>query len=221
MAFAVTLDFTLQQGPFRVQLDETVRARAIALFGRSGAGKTTVLDAVAGLRRPTDGRIVVGETTLFASRDGLDLPARHRRMGYVPQDAALFPHMTLRRNVTYGAGHGRGDTLAKILAVLDLEALIERRVDQLSGGEKKRAAIARALMADPRMLLLDEPLSGLDAALRQRVLPYLIRVRDELETPMLYVSHQAEEVRAIADWVIKLDGGRVVSSGPPDEVELA
>ena len=220
MPLSLTLDFTLQQGAFDVELHEHVEANAIALFGRSGAGKTTVLDVVAGLRRPREGRIVAGDSTLFESDRGIDVPARHRRMGYVPQDVALFPHLNVRHNVTYGARHTRGDTLAKVLAVLDLEAFLERRVDQLSGGEQKRAAIARALMADPRMLLLDEPLSALDVALQRRVLPHLIRVRNELGIPMLYVSHQAEEVRAIADWVIKLDDGRVVAAGPPDEVEL-
>ena len=218
MSFSLTLDFTLRQGEFSVEIHETVEGRAVALYGPSGAGKTTVLEAVAGLRRPERGRIAVGESTLFGSEGGVNVPARQRRMGYIRQEVALFPHMNGHRNVTYGAHGAPPEALDRVLAVLDLKPLIERRVDQLSGGEQKRTAIARALMAGPQMLLLDEPLSALDVAMHQRVLQYLVRVRDEFQIPMLYVSHRADEVRALADWVVRLDAGRVMAAGIPDKI---
>ena len=218
MPFSLTLDFALRLDQFALEICEEAGARAVALYGPSGAGKTTVLDAVAGLRRPDRGRIQAGERVLFASDQGIDLPPRRRRVGYVPQDVALFPHLNVRRNVTYGGRRSTRASLVQILALLDLEPLLERHVGQLSGGERKRVAIARALMAGPDLLLLDEPLSSLDVGLRARVLPYLVKVRDELRIPMLYVSHHADEVRVIADWVILLDAGRVKAAGPLDGV---
>ncbi|HIA49881.1 MAG TPA: ATP-binding cassette domain-containing protein [Acidobacteria bacterium] len=218
MSFSLTLEFTLQQGEFSVEIHERIEADAIALYGPSGAGKTTVLEAVAGLRQPDRGRIAVGDRTLFGSESGIDVPAHHRCMGYVPQEVALFPHMNVRQNVTYGAHGAPTEDLARVLAVLDLEPLVERRVEQLSGGEQKRTAIARALMAGSRMLLLDEPLSALDVALQRRVVQYLVRVHDEFKIPMLYVSHRADEVSMLTNWVVQLDNGRVVASGPSEDI---
>lgn len=230
----VVIDVQLRQGAFTLELHETIGARTVALFGPSGSGKTTTLDAVAGLRRPSSGVIRIGEHVLFDRQRGIDVPAYARRVGYVPQDLALFPHLDVWRNVMYGVrrtgisrgqataagrvadGHGGGH--ASVLELLEIDTLLARRVDGLSGGERQRIALARALMTEPDLLLLDEPLASLDVGLRERILPYLERVRDELGTPMIYVSHVAAEVRRVADRVIVLDAGRAVRSGAPADV---
>ena len=209
----ITLDFALHQGGFVLEMHERIDARVVALFGPSGAGKTTVLESIAGLRRPRRGVIRIGERTLFDAEAGVDEPCHRRRIGYVPQDLALFPHMNVRRNILYGAGAGPGGGFEHVIALLELDPLLDRAVAGLSGGERQRVALARALAASPALLLLDEPLAALDATLRSRILPYLERIRDELATPMLYVSHAEAEVRALADWVVVLDAGRVVRSG--------
>ena len=175
-------------------------ARTTALVGPSGAGKTSLLEVIAGLR---DAR---GSVVLHG-RDVTKLPPRLRRVGYVPQDDALFPHLSVRQNIFYGS---RAREHAAI-DVLEIGALLDRGVKQLSGGERKRVALARALLSDPEVLLLDEPLSGVDAALRDRVLEYLIRVRDEFPVPAVYVTHQMEEVRAICEERVLLERGRVTA----------
>ncbi len=208
----IVLDFTLRQGDFALEIHERVGVHALALFGPSGAGKTTILDAVAGLRRPQAGEIRVGTHVLFSSASGVDLPPWRRRIGYVPQDVALFPHMDVRRNILYGAARGSRMDLAGVLRILEIERLPDRTVDRLSGGERQRVAIARALMSSPDVLLLDEPLAAVDVALRQRILPCLKRVRDELGIPLVYVAHDAAEVAYMADWALVLDAGRLVRS---------
>ena len=219
----VVIDVQLRQGAFTLELHETIAARTVALFGPSGSGKTVTLDAVAGLRRPDAGVIRIGRHVLFDSGRGVDVPAYERRVGYVPQDLALFPHLDVRRNVLYGA-RGRAGAPAlqgadpPVLEILEIETLLSRRVAGLSGGERQRVALARALMTDPDLLLLDEPLAALDLGLRDRILPYLERVRDEIGTPTIYVSHAADEVQRVADWVIVLESGRAVRSGAPAEV---
>ena len=218
MSIPVTLDFVLSQGAFTLEIRERMSTRAVALFGPSGAGKTTVLDAIAGLRCPTRGEIRVGSSVLYSSESHIDLPTRRRRVGYVAQDVALFPHMNVLHNIKYGASRGSKMSLQKILALLELGSFLDRGVGDLSGGERQRVAIARALMSSPNLLLLDEPLAAVDAALRRKIIPYLMRVRHELEMPLLYVSHNEAEVREIADWVIVLDGGQVVQSGTPATV---
>ena len=237
---SVVIDIRLRAGAFTLDLRETIAARTVALFGPSGSGKTTALDAVAGLRRPDEGVIRIGRHVLFDSRRGVDVPPYERRIGYVPQDLALFPHLDVRRNVLYGAPRGAlapgrrgrdarergagGETPtahgahASVLELLEIDTLMSRSVDGLSGGERQRVALARALMTEPDLLLLDEPLAALDLGLRDRILPYLERVRDELGTPMIYVSHVADEVRRVADWAIVLQAGRAVRSGVPAEV---
>ena len=237
---SVVIDVRLRAGAFTLDLRETIAARTVALFGPSGSGKTTTLDAVAGLRRPDEGVIRIGRHVLFDSRRGVDVPVYERQVGYVPQDLALFPHLDVRRNVLYGA-RGRAaeggprlgsvqvggtDTRdldhrgahASVLELLEIDTLLSRAVDGLSGGERQRVALARALMTEPDLLLLDEPLAALDLGLRDRILPYLERVRDELGTPMIYVSHVADEVRRVADWAIVLEGGRAIRSGAPADV---
>ncbi len=212
----ITLDFSLRQGSFAIAIHERIDARVVALFGRSGTGKTTVLESIAGLRTPDRGVIRIGTRTLFDTTAGIDVLPHQRRVGYVPQDLALFPHLNARRNIMYGTAVRRGGagsaTADQILDLLELRPLLERGVGALSGGERQRVAIARALMTAPAVLLLDEPLASLDTGLRARILPYLERIRDELGTPMVYVSHAEAEVRAIADWVIVLDGGQVDAS---------
>ena len=211
----ISLAFTLTQGDFRLQLDERLTGRITALFGPSGAGKTTTLDAIAGLRTPETGTIAVAGRTLFSSAGRVNVPPHDRHVGYVPQDVALFPHMDVRRNVLYGRRPGQRLDLPAVIGMLEIAQLIDRRIADLSGGERQRVALARALMSSPELLLLDEPLAAVDLERRRRILPYLEKVRDQLGVPIIYVTHDAEEVRLFADAVIVLEAGSVVRSGLP------
>jgi molybdate transport system ATP-binding protein len=205
----IDLDIELTQGSFVLAARARLDARAAALFGPSGAGKTTILDAIAGLRTPRRGSITIDGRVLFSSERRLNLPPQHRRVGYVPQDVALFPHMNVRRNLLYGRHPGVSPDLDRVVGMLEVGALLDRRVTELSGGERQRIALGRALMSGPSLLLLDEPLAAVDVPLRRRILPYLQRVRDELVVPIIYVSHDREEVEALADVVVMVEGGRV------------
>jgi molybdate transport system ATP-binding protein len=206
----IEIDIALVQGSFTLAARIRIDAPAAALFGPSGAGKTTILDAIAGLRTPRSGSIVVDGRVLFSSNDRINLPPHQRRVGYVPQDVALFPHMNVRRNLLYGRHPGLSPDLDRVVGMLEIDRLVDRRVTDLSGGERQRVALGRALMSGPSLLLLDEPLAAVDVPLRRRILPYLQRVRDELHVPIVYVSHDPEEVRALSDVVVQLDAGRVV-----------
>jgi molybdate transport system ATP-binding protein len=192
-------------------------ARTVALFGDSGAGKTSVLNAIAGLLRPQQGRIVLDERVLFDSASGIDVPTVERRIGYVFQDGRLFPHLDARANLLYGArsrhADGRGDFDA-IVALLELAPLLARKPLNLSGGERQRVAIGRALLAQPRALLLDEPLTGLHFEARRQVLEYLRRLKRELGVFTVLVTHHADEVAALADEVVLLAAGQTAGQLP-------
>jgi molybdate transport system ATP-binding protein len=193
-----------------------------ALFGASGAGKTTLVHLIAGLLKPASGRIALGSRVFLDTQHGIAVPAEQRRLGVVFQEPRLFPHLSVLGNLCYGMRRvPRGATsLAEIAALLALEPLLARRVHTLSGGEKSRVALGRALLAQPELLLLDEPLSGLDAPRREDVLPYLERLR-ERALPIVYVSHQYEEVLRLATHLVLLEGGRVLASGSPAQLSLA
>ncbi|MBI2220980.1 MAG: ATP-binding cassette domain-containing protein [Acidobacteria bacterium] len=205
-------DIALTQGSFSLEAACASTSRSLALFGPSGSGKTTLVEAIAGLRRPDRGHVRVGGRKLFSSTEGVDVPVHRRHVGYVPQDLALFPHMSVRRNVMYGAGRGAVSNFERVTSVLEIGPLLPRAVRDLSGGERQRVALARALMSSPDLLLMDEPLASVDAPLRRRIVPYLQRVRDDLKVPVVYVSHDEEEVRAIGEWILTLAQGRVIRS---------
>jgi len=215
---AFDFDFTLQQGEFALSFSVKVDARALALFGPSGSGKTSALEAVAGLRVPRRGRIAVDGHVLFDSEHHINVPVRHRRTGYVPQDILLFPHLNVRENVTYGLRQGNRPDLRVLIDLLELSSLMDRRVSSLSGGERQRVAMARALYSGPDVLLLDEPLAAVDLPRRRRIVDALLGIRDELAVPLIYVTHLPEEALTVADWAVLIDNGRIVASGPPREV---
>jgi molybdate transport system ATP-binding protein len=211
-----------QFGAFTLDVAFDAAASGItALFGRSGSGKTLTVNALAGLTRPAEGRIAVGGVVLFDSRRGINLPPEKRRLGYVFQDGRLFPHMNVRHNLAYGMkrqADANGIEFDHVVALLGLEAFLERRPRELSGGEKQRVAIGRALLATPRLLLMDEPLAALDAARKAEILPYIERLRDELGLPVVYVSHAMDEIVRLADTVVLMSDGRVIAVGSVESV---
>lgn len=207
---------------FTLEMDIEIRGRVTAIFGPSGGGKTTLLDLVAGLRTAESAFIQMDDRILTDTSRGVFVPSRHRGIGYVPQDLALFPHLSVRQNLLYGQKSGNGAnpslTLDRVVKVLEIQSLTDRRIHDLSGGEKQRVAIARALLSSPRLLLLDEPLASLDLPLRARIIPYLARIRDEFQVPMLYVTHDRFEALALADEMVVLVNGKVAQTGPIQEL---
>ena len=195
-----------------------------ALFGRSGSGKTTLVDIVGGLIRPDRGKVAVDGKVLVNTERGLFIPKHRRRIGYVFQDSRLFPHFSVRRNLLYGRwftqddGDGTTADLGSVVRLLGIEHLLERRPASLSGGEKQHVAIGRALLAHPRLLLMDEPLASLDEARRSEILPYIERLRDEAGVPILYVSHSVAEVARLATTVVILTEGKVTATGPVADI---
>jgi molybdate transport system ATP-binding protein len=200
-------DVTLPLAEFSLEVSEDLTKRTTAIYGPSGAGKTSLLEIIAGLRKPQRGTVRIDGRTLFDSEQHIDVPPRARRVGYVPQDDALFPHLSARGNMLYGAKAGED---AGTTRILEIDTLKERSVERLSGGERKRVALARALLSRPEILLLDEPLAGVHSELRGRVLEYLVRVRDEFAIPMIYVTHELDEASAVCDEIVMLDRGRVI-----------
>ena len=207
---ALEFDVRVVQDGFALHLHDRADVQVLGLVGPSGAGKTTLLEALAGLRAAS-GVIRVGGRTLLDSAAGVNLPARRRRVGYVPQDALLFPHLTVRGNLAYGAKDpARVDVVAEMLEVA---ALLDRPAASLSGGERQRVALGRALAADPALLLLDEPLGALDPARRERILPYVLRARQALGVAMVWVTHDLDELTNAADRALVIDRGAVVYAG--------
>ena len=206
-----------QLGEFAVNVSFTSDTAATALFGPSGAGKTSVINMIAGLLKPERGRIVLGDEVLFDSVTGINVPTWRRRVGYVFQEGRLFPHFSVKRNLDYGrwvSGHASNPRqLSHVIDLLNVGHLLDRRPGKLSGGERQRVAVGRALLMQPRLLLLDEPLASLDAARKHDILPYLERLRDEARVPLIYVSHNAAEIKRIASRVVRLDSGKVVETG--------
>jgi molybdate transport system ATP-binding protein len=196
----------------------------VALFGRSGCGKSTTIDLIAGLLAPDSGHARLDDVTFFDTGAGTRVPAERRRIGYVFQDSRLFPHFTVAGNLRYGLKRTREPEerigFSQVVSLLGLQPLLSRRPHQLSGGERQRVALGRALLSQPRLLLLDEPLASLDVARREEVLPYFEALRDRLAIPMVYVSHQFDEVLRLATHVVLLDAGKVVAQGSPSEVSV-
>jgi molybdate transport system ATP-binding protein len=209
-------------GNFTVDAAFAAGAGITALFGRSGAGKTSIVNMIGGLLRPDQGRIAVDGQVLFDEARRIDVPAHRRRVGYVFQEGRLFPHMTVWQNLLYGRRfaprEGHYAELDHVVGLLGLEALLPRRPGALSGGEKQRVAIGRALLASPRLLLMDEPLASLDAPRKAEILPYVERLRDELRVPIVYVSHAVDEVTRLATTMVVLSDGRVAAVGPPADI---
>ena len=222
MARMLTVAVEHRQGAFRLDAAFAVDGGVTALFGRSGSGKTTLVNAIAGLLRPQQGRIEFDGETLFDAKRGIHLPPQARRFGYVFQEGRLFPHLTVRHNLLYSklfaSGRATAAEFDRVVGLLGLEDLLERRPGALSGGEKQRVAIGRALLAKPRLLLLDEPLAALDAQRKGEILQYIELMRDEVRIPMIYVSHAVEEVIRLADSVVLMSSGRVVAEGGVEEI---
>ena len=211
---ALALRMTMRQGGFSLDVSWEGRCRLLGLFGPSGSGKTTLLEVMAGLRRPQTARIAVADTVLRDTSRGIDVPIRERGIGYVPQDSALFPHLGVRENITYGASRGKTVPLEPILAMLSIEPLIAREVADLSGGERQRVALARALVSSPTLLMLDEPLSAVDVPLRRRILESLGDWVTMARVPTLHVSHDAGDLQVATDHVLVLREGRLAGECP-------
>jgi molybdate transport system ATP-binding protein len=221
----LSLDVQKKVGDLALDVSLRSDGRVTGLFGPSGAGKTTLVQIIAGLTRPDRGQVALGDAILFDSVLNIDVPAHQRRIGYVFQEGRLFPHLSVRKNLDYGrwmAGIAQDEAeLARVVAMLDIEPLLERRPGKLSGGERQRVAIGRALMLKPRLLLLDEPLASLDPARKSEIMPYLLRLRDEVGVPMVYVSHYARELKRVANVIVRLEGGRIAAIGGPDILSRA
>lgn len=222
MSTAIHARFRLGYSGFSLDVDLDVPGRGVtALFGHSGSGKTTLLRCIAGLERVPDGFLQVNGAIWQNDAKRIYLPTHRRPLGYVFQEASLFPHLNVRRNLEYGMRRvpesERRVALDRAIELLGIGALLAQKPDTLSGGERQRVGIARALAVSPKILLMDEPLAALDLARRQEILPYLEHLHDELEIPILYVSHAPDEVARLADHIVVMDSGRVLANGPLSE----
>jgi molybdate transport system ATP-binding protein len=211
------VDVTKQLGEFSIAAAFTSEGRVTGLFGASGAGKTSLINMIAGLLKPDQGTIAFDGDVLDDSSSGIHVPPHRRRVGYVFQDARLFPHLDVRQNLDYGRRmNGLADDATarmRVTDLLDIGGLLNRRPGKLSGGERQRVALGRALLSKPRLLLLDEPLGSLDEGRKLEILPYLVRLRDEANIPMVYVSHDAAELRQLATQIVILRHGRITAYG--------
>jgi molybdate transport system ATP-binding protein len=218
----IEVDVAHRLGVFTLELRFTSRGRLTAFFGQSGSGKTSLVNVIGGLIRPDRGRVAVDATTLTDTAAGIFVPTHRRRVGYVFQEGRLFPHLTVRQNLLFGRWfrppRERKIELETVVDLLGIGHLLHRRPGALSGGEKQRVAIGRALLASPRLLLMDEPLAALDEERKAEILPFIERLRDEAEVPIIYVSHSLAEVSRLADSIVVLRNGRMVASGDPAEV---
>jgi len=216
----LNVDVTKQLGTLKLEAAFQSDSPVIGLFGPSGAGKSSIIHMIAGLSKPDRGTIVIGGETVDDTAKGLHVPPYRRRIGYVFQDARLFPHRNVAQNLDYGRRMNKlppdAAHLKRILDLLDIGHLQTRRPGQLSGGERQRVALGRALLSKPRLLLLDEPLGSLDQDRKAEILPYLERLRDEENIPMVYVSHDPDETRRLAGHVVMLKHGRIVAQGGPE-----
>jgi molybdate transport system ATP-binding protein len=217
------IDVSHRLGQLQLEANFSCQASGItALFGRSGAGKTSLVNMLAGLLRPQRGRIVLRGQTLFDSRRGIDLPPEQRRLGYVFQEGRLFPHLSVRQNLLYGFRRApaaeRRIGLDQVVGLLGIEDLLSRRPGALSGGEKQRVALGRALLANPRLLLMDEPLAALDQPRKEEILPFIEQLKAELDLPVVYVSHSMPEIVRLADTLVLISNGRIEAVGPLEEL---
>lgn len=213
------LDFTQTLGSHRLQVQQTLPTTGItAIFGVSGAGKTSLINAISGLTRPEQGRIVLNQRVLSDTAQQVFLPPEKRRVGYIFQDSRLFPHYRVAGNLKYGMAKSMAGQFDKLVALLGIEKLLDRLPGSLSGGEKQRVAIGRAILTAPELLLLDEPLASLDLPRKRELLPWLQRLAREFSVPMLYVSHSLDEIQQLADNVLVLENGAVKAFGPLENV---
>jgi len=218
----LAVDVTHRFGSFLLEASFVSEGRLTAFFGRSGSGKTSLVNIIAGIVRPDRGRIVLDDTVLVDTERRIFVPKYRRRVGYVFQEGRLFPHLTVRQNLLFGrwfiAKRERHIDLDQVLDLLGIAHLMDRRPGALSGGEKQRVAIGRALLTSPRVLLLDEPLASLDDSRKEEILPFIERLRDEADVPIVYVSHSISEVTRLATTVVVIQDGRIVAVGPPTDV---
>jgi molybdate transport system ATP-binding protein len=214
-----------KQGDFFVDVAFSVPEKGItALFGPSGVGKTSVVNMIAGLSSPDSGRIVLGGRALFDAEEGVNVSPDGRRIGYIFQDGRLFPHLTVRGNLSYGMKMVPEDRryvdFDQVVDLLGIRPLLDRRPAKLSGGEKQRVAIGRAFLCSPDLLLMDEPLASLDGPRKEEVLPFIAKICRKFSTPVLYVSHSVKEITRLADQVVILENGCVAASGPVEELTV-
>jgi molybdate transport system ATP-binding protein len=221
-AMSLDVDVHHRQGEFSLRAKFRSDGRLTALFGRSGAGKTTLVNSIGGLITPKDGRIVVNDRVLFDAQRKISIPRHQRRIGYVFQEGRLFPHLNVRQNLLFGRWFtprlSRVAGFDDVVSLLGIEGLLERRPVTLSGGEKQRVAIGRALLADPEMLLMDEPLASLDEERKAEIYPYIEKLRDEGRVPIVFVTHSVAEIARLATTIVILENGRVTAAGPASDI---